>query len=98
MPMQRWIASAAGGASQRLKPGPAMIRSRSSKRAGALCSLIVIPAIETSPLILCFAWITSSRAPSVVGEGDRDDDDRARQHRRQKEEPAGLGEDDHDGV
>jgi len=27
MPMQRWIASAAGGTSQRLKRGPAMVRS-----------------------------------------------------------------------
>lgn len=37
MPMHRWMASAAGGTSQRLKPGPAMMRSLSSKpgaRAG----------------------------------------------------------------
>src|ERR1700712_2944545 len=27
MPMHRWIASAAGGTSQRLKPGPAIVRS-----------------------------------------------------------------------
>src|SRR5208282_4402335 len=31
MPIHRWIASAAGGTSQRLNPGPAMIRSRSKK-------------------------------------------------------------------
>src|SRR5215472_1973160 len=35
MPMQRWIASAAGGTSHRLKPACAMIRSRSSKPAPA---------------------------------------------------------------
>ena len=29
--MQRWMASAAGGTSQRLKPGFAMIRSRASR-------------------------------------------------------------------
>ena len=31
IPMHRWIASAAGGTSQRLKPGPATMRSRSNK-------------------------------------------------------------------
>src|SRR3954451_8658119 len=31
MPMQRWIARAAGGTNQRLNPGPATIRSRSSR-------------------------------------------------------------------
>jgi hypothetical protein len=30
MPMHRWIASAAGGTSQRLKPGCAIVRSRES--------------------------------------------------------------------
>src|SRR5687767_12592311 len=30
MPMHRWMASAAGGISQRLNPGPAMMRSRPS--------------------------------------------------------------------
>src|ERR1044071_4724486 len=34
MPMHRWIASAAGGTSQRLNPGLAMMRSRSSRRDG----------------------------------------------------------------
>src|SRR5271170_2613160 len=33
MPMHRCIASAAGGTSQRLKTGPAMMRSRSKKAA-----------------------------------------------------------------
>src|SRR6185503_5894515 len=33
MPMQRWIASAAGGTSQRLYPGPAMVRDLSSRPA-----------------------------------------------------------------
>jgi hypothetical protein len=32
MPMQRWIASAAGGMSHRLNPGAATMRSRSSIR------------------------------------------------------------------
>ncbi len=33
MPMQRWIASAAGGTSQRLKPGLATVAARSSQPA-----------------------------------------------------------------
>ena len=33
MPMHRWMASAASGTSQRLKPGPAMVRSFSSQPA-----------------------------------------------------------------
>ena len=42
--MQRWIASAAGGTSQRLKPGPATMASRSSQLCGAaaLVSFVVI--------------------------------------------------------
>src|ERR1700733_3955307 len=35
MPMQRWMARAEGGISQRLKPGPAMVRSR-ARKPGAL--------------------------------------------------------------
>ena len=35
MPMHRWIASAAGGTSQRLKPGPAMV-SLPGEQAGAV--------------------------------------------------------------
>jgi hypothetical protein len=31
MPIERWIASAAGGTSQRLKPGPAIVRSLASR-------------------------------------------------------------------
>src|ERR1700692_1294359 len=31
IPMQRWIARADGGISQRLKPGPAIVRSRAKK-------------------------------------------------------------------
>src|SRR5689334_1783117 len=34
MPMHRWMQSAAGGTNQRLKPGLAMIRSRSRRPAG----------------------------------------------------------------
>src|SRR5215469_13005596 len=36
IPMHRWMASAAGGTSQRLKPGPAMMRSL-LKNPGATC-------------------------------------------------------------
>src|SRR4051812_33083214 len=31
MPMHKWMASAAGGSSHRLKPGPAMVRSLDSQ-------------------------------------------------------------------
>ena len=31
MPMHRWMASAAGGTSQRLNPAPAIVRSRARK-------------------------------------------------------------------
>src|SRR5471032_2110962 len=31
MPMHRWMASAAGGSNQRLKPGPAIVRSFDSQ-------------------------------------------------------------------
>src|ERR1700749_4673157 len=31
MPMQRWMASAAGGSNQRLNPGPAIVRSLESQ-------------------------------------------------------------------
>jgi hypothetical protein len=44
MPMQRWIASAAGGTSQRLKPAFATIRSRSSK-PGAPSEAVLAAAI-----------------------------------------------------
>src|SRR5258706_572828 len=37
MPMERWMARAAGGTSQRLNPGPAMVRSLAS-RLGCLTS------------------------------------------------------------
>lgn len=36
MPMHRWIASAAGGTSQRLKPGPAIVCSLSRKPSPAI--------------------------------------------------------------
>ena len=41
MPMQRWMQSAAGGTSQRLNPGLAMIRCRdrsAGERPPRLCS------------------------------------------------------------
>src|SRR5262249_10478516 len=41
MPMHRWIASAAGGTTQRLKPGRAMMRSRSRMLgAGSKASML----------------------------------------------------------
>ena len=33
--MQRWMANAAGGTSQRLKPGPAKVRSLASHEAAS---------------------------------------------------------------
>jgi hypothetical protein len=36
MPMHRWIASAAGGTSQRLNPAPATVRSFSRKSNKAI--------------------------------------------------------------
>src|SRR5207237_4875629 len=47
MPMQRWIASAAGGTIQRLKPGFAMVRARSSRPAPGAG----ISGVTTWPLI-----------------------------------------------
>src|SRR4051794_9581403 len=51
MPMQRWMHSAAGGTSQRLKPAVAMVRSRSRKPAPAPESVpaLSIEAIHSSP-------------------------------------------------
>ena len=43
MPMQRWIASAAGGTSQRLNPGLAMMRSR-ERSPGARCPTPTVAA------------------------------------------------------
>jgi hypothetical protein len=51
MPMQRWIASAAGGTSHRLKPGPATIRSLSRKPVATLYSRdFVFPNDGARPL------------------------------------------------
>src|SRR3569833_2783623 len=47
MPMQRWMASAAGGTSQRVNPGPAMIRSLSSSPGWELPCAGVPPAPST---------------------------------------------------
>ena len=49
--MQRWIARAAGGTSQRLKPGPATVRDRSSSPPGASAASppILIVLIPTLP-------------------------------------------------
>ncbi|WXF85374.1 hypothetical protein WDV90_12025 [Xanthomonas translucens pv. undulosa] len=41
--MHRWIASAAGGTSQRLKPGPATMRSFDSMPAWAMCAAVAAP-------------------------------------------------------
>ncbi len=50
MPMQRWMARAAGGASHRLKSGPAMVRSR-SKAPG--------PRDSLSVTVICAIWFAS---------------------------------------
>src|SRR6185312_14996147 len=58
--MLRWIANAAGGTSQRLKPGPATIRSLDSR-----------PAMRESPEIkLLLARAGSSHQSSAQGTGD----------------------------
>ena len=46
MPMQRWMHSAAGGTSQRLKPGLAMIRSR-ERSAGEASPAVALAAVMT---------------------------------------------------
>src|SRR5947209_20233508 len=63
MPMQRWMQSAAGGTSQRLKPALAMMRSRSRSPAAEptsppACSIVVMafplsgaPPVGRAPLI-----------------------------------------------
>src|ERR1700754_680696 len=43
MPMERWMASAAGGTIQRLNFGPAMMRSRDSIPAAAVVPDMVLP-------------------------------------------------------
>src|ERR1700744_1583712 len=40
MPMQRWIASAAGGTSHRLKLGLAMVRSRDKNPTGTVAAIV----------------------------------------------------------
>src|SRR5882757_2957225 len=46
MPMHRWMARAAGGTSQRLKPGPAIVRSRARNPGTGSASVVAI--------LLCF--------------------------------------------
>jgi hypothetical protein len=59
MPIQRWIASAAGGTSQRLNPGCAMIRSRSSKPVpGGMTAAFPTPAIVSLPSLLFYCACT----------------------------------------
>ncbi len=41
MPIHRWMARAAGGTSQRLKPGPAMVRSR-ARKPGPVRACVVV--------------------------------------------------------
>ena len=49
MPMHRWMHSAAGGTSQRLKPGLAMIRSLESSAGPASPTLTVLAMSFPSP-------------------------------------------------
>src|SRR4051812_16381890 len=51
--MHRWIASAAGGTSQRLKPGPAMMRSLSSRPGPESPYTGVPPGPSTVDMIAC---------------------------------------------
>src|SRR6201991_1575857 len=57
MPMHRWMQSAAGGTSQRLKPAVAIVRSRSRKPA---------PAPDT-PAVLLIVVILSLPAAAILG-------------------------------
>src|SRR3954447_6937977 len=56
MPMHRWMQSAAGGTSQRLKPAVAIVRSLSRKPA---------PAPETLPALLIVVIVISPCSPSL---------------------------------
>ena len=48
MPMERWMARAAGGTSQRLKPGFAMMRSRESRPAITVLLGVVFEASQAT--------------------------------------------------
>src|SRR5687768_2832138 len=58
MPMHRWMARAAGGTSQRLKPGLAMMRSRSRRPTppippvyeSAAVDMIILPSRRVIPV------------------------------------------------
>src|SRR6201999_480821 len=57
MPMHRWMQSAAGGTSHRLKPAAAIVRSLSRKP----------PPAELMPPVLLIVVIRPSSQPSLVG-------------------------------
>src|ERR1700712_1647860 len=52
MPMQRWMARAAGGSSHRLKPGPAMVRSFDSQPPEE--GVAAVPFVTVDILILLY--------------------------------------------
>ena len=57
--MHRWIASAAGGTSQRLKPGLAMVRSRDSSP-----DEVVVLAAD---IIIFPLWVPNMHSPLSFG-------------------------------
>src|SRR5262245_13937812 len=59
MPMHRWMQSAAGGTSQRLKPAVAMMRSRSR-----MLVMLPPPAGGRSIVVMRFAPAANQRAQS----------------------------------
>jgi hypothetical protein len=50
--MHKWIASAAGGTSQRLNPGFAMVRSRDNKPGASGTGKVAVLAVMNPPVYL----------------------------------------------
>src|SRR5689334_7042709 len=57
IPMHRWIASAAGGTSQRLYRGPAIVRSLSSSPASGIPPRSAATWLMSTPPICCYGHI-----------------------------------------
>src|ERR1043165_1369271 len=68
MPMHRWMASAAGGTSQRLKPGPAMVRSLASQETSASFGTY---AGERACWDTGAPYLSAGRTAVVVSGGDK---------------------------
>src|SRR5262245_15764255 len=66
MPMERWIARAAGGTSQRLKPGRARIRSLSSSPATGGLPLKAVADVSLRPVRQSQRAVPAQRGDSVA--------------------------------